>query len=52
MPGMNSQQQKTEDHEAGDPDQRIDQQRDKAAADAGQRHLDGHQLRRIDVKLI
>ena len=30
----------------------IDQQRDKAAADAGQGHLDVHQFRRINVKLI
>ena len=41
-----------EEHEAGKPDQSIDQQCDKAAADAGQRHLDGHQLGSIDVKLI
>ena len=37
---------------AGEPDQGIDQQSDKTAADAGQGHLDVHQLRRINVKLI
>jgi len=41
-----------EQEQARTPDQRIDQHRNKAAADACQRHLDRHQLRRIDVKLI
>ena len=44
---QNRQHQKT-----GAPDQVIDQQRDKTAADSGQRHLDIHQFRRINVKLI
>ena len=30
----------------------IDQQSDKTAADAGQGHLDVHQFRRVDVKLV
>ena len=43
----------TEQHqETRAPDQVIDQQRDKAAADARQRHLDRHQFRRIDAKLV
>ena len=52
MRGRNAQSTNASTIRARGPDQRIDQQCDEAAADAGQRHLDGHELGRIDVKLI
>ena len=41
-----------EDGQARSPDQHIDQQGNEPASDAGQRHLDGHQFRSFDAKLI
>ena len=39
-------------HQPRAPDQVVHQQRNEAAADPRQRHLNGHQLRRVDAKLV
>ncbi len=50
--GMMISGQQKENKKGRSPNQIVDEDGDEAAADAGERHLDGHELRGIDVKLI
>ena len=42
----------TDNEDARDPDQIVDKQRNEAAADAGDGHLDRDELRGFNAKLI